>query len=466
MDIQFVEKLVANKESSTLELKRSTGQLERGMESICAFLNANGGIVVFGVSDDGAIVGQMVTDSTKRDIAECIRQFEPFPLLDVDYVGLDDDKQVIVISAHNNSDKPYAYRGRPYMRVESTTTIMPQYHYKELLEQNPSSGIRWEQRQSTFLSMADLDEEEIRRTVRNGVEKGRLPEAAFSASIEQALVKMELLSDGKINNAAAVLYMNGETMDYPQCLLRLARFAGTDKKVFIDNKQVRGNLFKLLDEAMAFFFKHLLLSGEVKGLVREEHLSVPYNALRECVINALIHREYNTVGGSVGIAIYDDRIEISNIGHFPPNFNPSNLQSLMQSIPYNPIIAKALYYRGLFENWGRGIGLVKEECVAAGLPEPTFVSEQGAVVVTIKYQKEMDGELNGELNGELSGELNNSQRRTLEFVKSHSGCTAADISEQLGVPFSTIDKHIRVLLAKGFIERRGSKKTGGYYARH
>ena len=459
MDIQYFENLVAMKESSTLELKKSTGQLERGMESVCAFLNGDGGTVVFGVADNGDILGQTVGDSTKRDIAECIRQFEPFPLLDVDYVGLDNaDKQVIVITVNNNSDKPYVYRGRPYMRVESTTAIMPQYQYKELLEQNPFSGIRWEQRQSPFLSVADLDEEEIRRTVRNGVEKGRLPEVAFTASLEQALVKMELLADGKINNAAAVLYMDGETMNYPQCLLRLARFASTDKKVFIDNKQVRGNLFKMLDEAMAFFFKHLSLSGEVKGLIREEHLSVPYNALRECVINALIHREYNTVGGSVGIAIFDDRIEISNIGHFPPNFNLAETRAVMQSIPYNPIIAKALYYRGLFENWGRGIELVKEECVEAGLPEPTFVSEQGAVVVTIKYQKKADGELNGELN--------NSQRRTFEFVKSHLGCTAAEISEQLGVPFSTIDKHIRVLIAKGLIERRGSKKTGGYYAQN
>ena len=156
MDIQYLENLVAMKESSTLELKKSTGQLERGMESVCAFLNGDGGTVVFGVADNGDIVGQTVGDSTKRDIAECIRQFEPFPLLDVDYVGLDDaDKQVIVITVNNNSDKPYVYRGRPYMRVESTTAIMPQYQYKELLEQNPFSGIRWEQRQSPFLSVED-----------------------------------------------------------------------------------------------------------------------------------------------------------------------------------------------------------------------------------------------------------------------------------------------------------------------
>ena len=125
-----------------MELKKSTGQLERGMESVCAFLNGDGGTVVFGVADNGDVLGQTVGDSTKRDIAECIRQFEPFPLLDVDYVGLDDaDKQVIVITVNNNSDKPYVYRGRPYMRVESTTAIMQQYQYKELLEQERNEVI-------------------------------------------------------------------------------------------------------------------------------------------------------------------------------------------------------------------------------------------------------------------------------------------------------------------------------------
>ena len=150
------------------------------------------------------------------------------------------------------------------------------------------------------------------------------------------------------------------------------------------------------------------------------------------------------------------------------NFNPSEPQSLMQSIPYNPIIAKALYYRGLFENWGRGVGLVKEECVAAGLPEPTFVSERGAVVVTIKYQKATDGELNGELNGELRAQLetqlNESQKKTLEYIRQHDGCQAKQVSADLDVPFSTIDKHIRVLLKVGLVVRRDGKRTGGYHA--
>ena len=101
------------------------------------------------------------------------------------------------------------------------------------------------------------------------------------------------MRDGQLTNAAYVLYAKSGNVDYPQCLLRMARFAGKTKEVFIDNRQVEGNAFRMLEEAMQFCFKHLSLSGEVKGLIREERLSIPYKALREAMVNALCHREYH-----------------------------------------------------------------------------------------------------------------------------------------------------------------------------
>lgn len=114
-----------------------------------------------------------------------------------------------------------------------------------------------------------------------------------------------------MNHAAAILFANREMpANYPQCLLRLARFRGTDKMEFIDSQRIYGNIFQQLDAAIAFLFKHLSLSGRIEGLEREERLSVPYKAVREGVLNSLAHRSYREAGGSVGIAIYDDRVEI------------------------------------------------------------------------------------------------------------------------------------------------------------
>lgn len=125
-----------------------------------------------------------------------------------------------------------------------------------------------------------------------------------------------MIENGKIKNAAAALFIKRPTA-YPQFLIRLARFRGVEKKEFIDNMRVKGNFFVLLDAGMAFLFKHLSQSGVIKGLRREEQLEIPIEALREALTNALCHRLLDSPSGSVGISIFDDRVEIENTGHLP-----------------------------------------------------------------------------------------------------------------------------------------------------
>ena len=105
-----------------------------------------------------------------------------------------------------------------------------------------------------------------------------------------------------------------DTSDYPQLLLRMARFAGVDKNEFIDNQRAKGNFFDLLDAGMEFAYKHLNLSGKIVGLQRADKLEIPIEALREALINAFCHRTYDSPGASVSLAIFDDRLEIANPG--------------------------------------------------------------------------------------------------------------------------------------------------------
>ena len=406
MDVQELYALIQAKESDILEFKTTTGQLERGMESLCGFINGNGGAVIFGINDDGTVKGQEITDKTKREIAEAIRHFEPFAKINTDYVDLHNGKSVVVISgAQCPSERPFLYKGRAYQRLESTTSIMPQTQYNQLLLQREHPKTRWELMENPDIYLDDLDEEEIRRTLRVGVENGRLPEVTLGYSLEEALERMHLLVNGKSTNAAVVLFAKEERADFPQCLLRLARFKGTDKKIFVDNKQVRGNVFRMLDEAMSFFFKHLSLSGEIKGLLREEHLSIPYLALREAVVNALCHRDYQTIGGSVGIAIFDDRIEISNYGRFPMDMDFEKNGRALQSIPQNPLIAMSFYYRKLFENWGRGIDLMLSECKKANVPEPHFYSHDNLVAVVFPFHRKMSEQVSEQVSEQISEQV-------------------------------------------------------------
>ena len=388
MEYQEIEALIALKESKNLEFKESTGQLDRSMETLCAFLNGDGGIVLYGVKDNGNVVGQEVSDSTKRAIAEAINRIEPFVSLEINYVRIpNSDKFVIIVNAEKQRFmRPFAYKGRAYLRIESTTTVMPQEQYNHLLMQR-GGKYGWEAMVNPDLKISDLDENAILGAVREGIRNGRLPEVTIREEIPTILRKFGLLRDGNLNNAAAVLF-GVDFYDYPQCLLRMARFKGTTKEEFIDNQRAQGNIYILLDAAMAFFFKHLSLSGKINGLYREEELSIPYTALRECCINSLCHRSYHHPGSSVSIAIYDDRVEVTNTGTFPADLSVERLMQEHDSKPQNPIIANVLYKSKILESWGRGIGTMVDECKRVGLPAPEFKTDGNFVTVVFKYNRD------------------------------------------------------------------------------
>ena len=298
----------------------------------------------------------------------------------------DSERKVIALHVENaGMERPFCYKGRPYMRIENVTTVMPQDKYRHLLMQRGGS-YSWEATTNPDLKISDLDEHTILGAVRGGIRCGRLPEATIREDLPTILEKFNLLHDGKLNNASVVLF-GRDFYYYPQCLLRLARFKGTTKDEFIDNQRVTGNIYTLLDAAMAFFFKHLSLSGKIEGLYREEELEIPYKALRECCTNALCHRLYHRPGSSVGIAIYDDRVEIENSGTFPPDMTMEKLLSGHNSEPQNLIIANVLYKSEVLENWGRGIGLMVSECRRVGIPDPEFHTDGNSVWVIFRYTR-------------------------------------------------------------------------------
>lgn len=389
MDIEDVRRLVAGNEGSNIEFKETTGQLERGMETLCAFLNGEGGTVLFGVTDKGKIVGQEVTDSTKRAIAEAINRLEPTTAVKVFYVPVNEDEKCVVALHVKDMryDRPFCYKSRPYMRCESVTLAMPQSTYTELIFQREGMAHGWESYIDEKLDLSDLDEEEILKTVRLGIDCGRLPEST-DRNIPNILEKLGVSENGKLKHAAAILFANGKLADYPQCLLRMARFRGKDKAVFIDNQRVFGNIFKLLDAAMAFVFKHLSLSATTERLEREEHLEIPYRAIREAVVNCLCHRSYRELGGSASIAIYDDRVEICNPGSLPQGWDIEKLENSHESMPQNPKIADVLYVRKVLESWGRGVDLMRSECSNVNISVPIYKIGGGSVSIVFQRKSE------------------------------------------------------------------------------
>ncbi len=364
LTIDELKVLIQNDEHFQLELKKTTGELKDGMHTACAFLNTEGGWLIFGVAPTSLkILGQQVTDNTQREIAQALSYMEPQVDVRVEYIDVPDRPDHKVIAMHFDGWAwgmvPYTYHGCPYYKVESTTKEMPRDMYEERLRRSKPDMFAWERQPSEFKGISSLDEKLIRGVVRLGVERGRLSELALTEPIEDVLGKWKLTTGERPLNAATALFTKDTGM-YTQFTMRLARFQGTDKNEFIDNQRVEGNIFVLLNEAMNFFRKHLNMHGKIVGLVRDEYLEVPAEALREAVLNALCHRQYERYNLTIGIAIYDDRIEIENPGILPPQITPENIRQPHISYPYNPLIANVLYSTTYIENWGSGVKRIME----------------------------------------------------------------------------------------------------------
>ena len=331
-------------------------------------------------------------------------------------------------------------------------------------------NVDWSKLVAENVTISDLNEERIRSAVRLGVAGGRINASAEGDSVEALLTKFKLLHNGKPTNAAVVLFGNNVD-EYPQLLLRMARFKGTDKMEFIDNKRATGNFFDLLDAGMEFCFKHLNLSGKVVGLRREEHLEIPVEALREALTNSLCHRRYDDPRASVSLAIYDDRLEIVNPGCFTNGLTPENIKDSHESFPYNHLIAQVLYLSTYLESWGSGVRRMIDLCHEQGLPEPEYQSDGYTVKIVFwksAQKKEEASQMSSQKDESASQKgdntsqkkLGSSQKAIMEMISENPNITTSEIAERIGIDRRNVQEHIKKLQELGVLHREGGRKNG------
>ena len=388
MSTERIARMVAAGESETLEFKSTTRTRREAVQTVCAMLNQQGGRVLFGVTPKGSVVGQQVSERTIEEVSAELRRIDPPAFPSVERVQAGKGMEVVVVSVERGAARPYQYRGMAYRRIGNSTTAMGADAYHRMLLERMHSDQRWENQPADGWSVDDLDVAELRNTVAEAVRVGRLNEPG-SRDPESLLRGLGLLRQGVLLRAAAVLFGNAERLqcDMPQCLLRVARFRGLDRGEFLDNRQFTGNAFALLSHAERFLRDTLPIAGrfEPYRFQRIDEPLYPPLAAREALANALCHRDYAMGGGSVGLAIYDDRLEVTSAGTLHFGLTPDELFGPHESRPWNPLIARTFYRRGIIEEWGRGTLEMAELATAAGLPRPEIEDDKGWVTVRFRH---------------------------------------------------------------------------------
>lgn len=461
MKIVDVKKLVMLGESSTLEFKKSTGQLHAAMESVCAFLNSvEGGVVLIGVTDEGSIIGQEIVDKNRRDIANELEKIEPHADVEVAYVLTGEGKArryVVALKVKSGRGKPYVYDDRPFVRNQSTTQRMSREHYEQLLQNSQRPSLSWESLTHNKCAINDLDKKRIKQVVSMAISRGRLSEEAANANIGEILHKFELFYNDHLTNAAVVLFCKSEQKQFIQSAVQLARFDGLTKSVFIDRKDLRGNVFDLFEGTMKFLQFTLPIAGEVveDSPYRVDTPAVPYKALREGILNALVHRDYSMRGGSIDIAIYNDRVEIDSPGSLPAGMDLKSLTKKHKSIRRNPLIAHVLYASGMIEKWGRGTLDMIELCKNSGNPSPRFEETVGSFSVVFPLKQPIARSKPESIS---VMPLTDRQKEILEILRGGGG-NSQQIVEKINVPVTqrTIQRELSKLKELGLVTQ---KKVG------
>jgi len=330
MDKKELELIIKEGEGLTIEFKEK--YTPRIVEDIVAFSNMRGGFILLGVGDKGKIIGESLTNKMKADINSLARGCDPHvSIKSIAQIG-----NVVIIEIPEGDEKPYSCSSGYFRRLDAVSQKMSQ---KEL--------------RMIFRETADRTFEDIPRKDFNpeGISlkkvKTFLTEAHTSFKVNRSnlisfLASLSIHKEGKINNAGVLMFADDINRFIPYSETILGAFKGTNKTHIYDRKDVRDDLLTQFNESILFLQKHLNVRSEIRGVNRYDIYEIPLDALREAVVNAIIHRDYSMRGTNISVNVYDDRVEIVNPGGLPSGLTKENFGK--ESVRRNPIIAD-LFHR-------------------------------------------------------------------------------------------------------------------------
>ena len=463
--MENLHNLIKLGESKTLEFKKSIAGLEAAGKNLCAFLNQlEGGTLIIGVSDSGKIIGQQFNDSVSKKIAAFLNRFQPAGRIDINYIDLDNsDKKVIILKAVPlSNEQPYSYDGKYYERLESTTQQLSHDRIRYLYLESSDAAKIWGEQTSISYKLDDLDSNEIRKAVKQGVNTNRLDAKVQQEDMTSILNSLKLMDNGLLTHSAMVLFAKNTQRFLPQCKIQMGRFRGSDKYgEILDSKMFFGNAFQILEEAENFIRKHHFIASrfEESSFERIDEPTLPVFAVREALINAICHRNYREIGAAIYLAIYDDKTEIWNSGFLPQGWDLDKLKQKHKSDPRNELVANVFYLRKFIERWGMGIQKIFDECKKANVPMPEYSEYSNGVAITFKYREPLAPIKVKTTDKKIM--LSNRQKELLDILSTQRQMAMRDILASLSHPVAdrTLRRDLSHLKELGLVSHTGQGRN-------
>lgn len=371
MDTQTLLSLIASGEGLTAEFKNNFGR--EAIEALVAFANTSGGTVCIGVSDQGKISGVNIGAETLQNwLNEIKTKTSPLLIPEAEIVEVE-SKKVVVLSIQEHPVKPVAMRGKYFKRVANSNHLLSTSEVVNMHLQ--SFNTSWDYHVNPQLRIDDISLEKVQAAIDSfNLRENRITEDPLTF-----LVKNDLIRDGEVTNAAYLLFKKEDSV---VTTIELGRF---QSDILIkDTARTKADILTQVEDVLAFVRKQInqeiIITGEAKNTQRWQY---PLDALREIVLNMVIHRDYRASSDSI-VKIFNHKIEFYNPGRLPENITVEDLLSNnYRSLPRNKLIADFCKSLGLIEKYGSGIRRILHSLKQAGLPMPRFQNIADGFMVTI-----------------------------------------------------------------------------------
>lgn len=332
---------------------------------LCGFANADGGTLVIGVNDAGEPVG---AKDAQRLLVELPNKIRDALGLVVPVRAVTKKRKTLVEIEVAPSLPPISYKGEYHLRSGTT---------KQQLTGNALStfllrkfGRTWDGAPVPHVGVRDLSAEALERFKNHARVGERMPKGALSAKRADLVERLRLMENGLLKRAALLLFHADPERWVTGAWIKIGMFRSGADLAYHD--EVHGDLFTQLDKTLELLLtKYMVAWISYRGPTRRETYPVPENALREALLNAIVHKDYSS-GIPIQIRVQTDSLWIWNPGALPSSWTAETLLEHHTSLPANPDIANAFFRAGLIEAWGRGYERIVEACRAAGTPEPRF----------------------------------------------------------------------------------------------
>ena len=415
---------------------------------VCGFANAQGGRIYIGKDDAATVVGLSDYKKLMEDIPNKIKNLMG---ITAEVNLLQEDSKYFIEIIVQPYSVPISLRGRYYYRSGSVKQELTGAALNEFLLKR--AGHTWDDVIDDCATFDDIDERTIKIFLRKAEEAGRLPDIN-GLSTPELLEKLRLAKNGQLKRAAIVLFGKDPGAFYPNTFVKIGKFEDDDFTIRFQETE-EGNIIQVLDKVLRTLdYKFLIRNISFEVMNRIETLEYPVPALREMLLNALIHRNY--MGAPTQLRVYDNKLFLWNHGTLPEGITLDKLTKLHSSFPRNPILAEACFRGGFIDSWGSGIMKIMDSCKAAGLPTPVMEEDGGGFIVKLfkdRFSKEELQKLG----------LNGRQIKAVLYVKEKGKITNSEYQKISNCSRNTASIELNDLVDKSIMVGSDVKGAGSFY---